>query len=95
MLMGSINIGDAVKQVMESSGWKQRIQEIRLRRDWETIVGKTVARYTSELSLRNGILTLGTSVAPLKQELRYAKDNLKQNVNDFYKEVVVREVIIR
>lgn len=93
--MGALNIGDAIKQVMESSGWKQRIHEIRLRRDWETIVGKTIARYTSELSLRNGILTVGSTVAPLKQELRYAKDNLKQNVNEFYKEVIVREVVIR
>ncbi len=93
--MGALNIGDAIKQVMESNGWKQRIHEIRLRRDWEAIVGKTIARYTSELSLRNGILTVGSSVAPLKQELRYAKDNLMQNVNDFYKENIVREVVIR
>lgn len=93
--MGAINIGDAVKQVMESSGWKQRIHEIRLRRDWEAIVGKTIARYTAEMSLRNGVLTVGASVAPLKQELRFAKEQLRQNINDHYKENIVREVVIR
>lgn len=93
--MGAINIGDAVKQVMESSGWKQRIHEIRLRRDWETIVGKTIARYTAEMSLRNGILTVCATVAPLKQELRFAKEQLRQNINDHYKENIVREVVVK
>ena len=93
--MGAMSITDALKQVMESSGWKQRIHEIRLRRDWETIVGKTIARYTSELSLRSGRLTLGTSVAPFKQELHFSKDTIKANINEYYKETVVVEVIIR
>lgn len=93
--MAAINIGDAIKQVLESNGWKQRIMEIKLRRDWEEIVGKTVARYTTDFSLRNGVLTIGTSVAPLKQELRYAKQQLIQNINEFYKERVVIDIIIR
>jgi predicted nucleic acid-binding Zn ribbon protein len=93
--MAAVNVGDAIKQVLESNGWKQRIQEIKLRRDWEAIVGKTVARYTTECMLRNGLLTIGTSVAPLKQELRFAKAQLIQNINDFYKERVVVDIIIK
>src|SRR5690606_40571168 len=60
--MGAISIGEALKEVLERNGWKQRIDELKLRRDWEQIVGKTIARYTTDLRLHKGTLTVGTSV---------------------------------
>lgn len=93
--MGAISIGEALKEVLERNGWKQRIDELKLRRDWEQIVGKTIARYTTDLRLHKGTLTVGTSVAPLKQELLYAKEELKQNINSFYNELLVRDIVIK
>ena len=40
--MGSYSIGDAIKLLMEKSGWKPHINELRMRQEWENIVGKTV-----------------------------------------------------
>ncbi len=93
--MGSISLGDAIKQVMESSGWKARMQELKLKKEWETIVGKTIAKYVQSIVLRDGILTVFTTVAPLKQELHYGKEQLKQNINEFYQEQIVKDIIIK
>lgn len=93
--MGSMSIGDAVQRVLESNGWKQRMLEIRMRSDWETIVGKTIAKYTQELYLHKQILTIGTTVGPLKQELRFAKDHLIQSINQHFGETVVRDIHIK
>ncbi|HTO17217.1 MAG TPA: DUF721 domain-containing protein [Edaphocola sp.] len=93
--MASISLGEAIKQVMESSGWKARLQEIKLKRDWETIVGVTIAKYTQSISLRDGILIINTTVAPLKQELHYGKEQLKANINEFYKERIIADIIVK
>lgn len=93
--MGATSIGDAVKQVLESNGWKQRMLEIRIKAEWEKIVGKTIAKYTTELYLYNKILTIGTNVAPLKQELRFAKDSLVKNINDYFEDTVVLDLKIK
>lgn len=93
--MGQMSIGDAIKQVLESNGWKQRMLQIRMRTDWEKIVGKTIAKYTQEIHLYNRILTITTTVAPLKQELRYAKDQLIQSINQHFGEAVVKDIQIK
>jgi predicted nucleic acid-binding Zn ribbon protein len=69
--------------------------QIRMRTDWEKIVGKTIAKYTQEVHLYNRILTITTTVAPLKQELRYAKDQLIQSINQHFGEAVVKEIQIK
>ncbi|RQO30750.1 DUF721 domain-containing protein [Taibaiella sp. KBW10] len=93
--MGATSIGDAVKHVLESNGWKQRMMEIRIKSEWEKIVGKTIAKYTGELYLYNKVLTIGTTVAPLKQELRFAKDSLIKNINDYFGEIVILDLKIK
>lgn len=93
--MGEIKIGDAIKQVMEREGWKLRVVEIRIKDEWERIVGPTIARYTSELYYHNYILTIVTQIAPLKQELHYAKNELIAKVNEYFSETVVKELHIK
>lgn len=74
---------------------KPRLNEVRIRENWEEIMGKTISRYTENVQLIDGKLLISTSVAPLKQELSYSKDKIIKLVNDMLGETVVREVVIR
>ena len=93
--MGTYSVGDAINQLMEKSHWKPKIHAVRLRDEWETIVGKTIAKYTRNVQLFDKKLTISTDVAPLKQELQLGRDQLKQTINDYFKERVVDEIIIK
>ena len=62
---------------------------------WEEIMGKTVARYTDKLQIIGDKLFITTHVAPLKNELMYQKEKIKQRVNEALKQKVVNEVIIQ
>ena len=70
------SIGEALKLLMEKSGWAPKAHELRMREEWEQIAGKTIAKYTRNLYLSGGILTIYTDVAALKQELLLAKPQL-------------------
>lgn len=93
--MGEYSIGEAIKLLMEKSGWKPKVTELRIRNEWEKIVGKTVAKYTRNLKLYNGKLTIYTDVAPLKQELTMGKEQLIQNINEYLGERAIDDVIIK
>ena len=93
--MGEYSVGDAIKLLMQKSGWAPKATEIRLRDEWEQIVGKTVAKYTREIRYYNGKLTIYTDVAALKQELNMARDQLLKNINEYLGETAVKEIIIR
>lgn len=95
MRYGTITMGDALKDFMNKSRMKPRLNEVRIKENWEQIMGKTISRYTENVQLIDGKLLISTSVAPLKQELSYSKDKIIKLVNDMLGEPVVREVVIR
>jgi predicted nucleic acid-binding Zn ribbon protein len=94
MRHGITSIGDALREYMNKSRLKPRMMEVRIQENWEEIMGKTIARYTQSLQLIDSKLIITTPVAPLKQELNYAKDKIIKLVNEMLGETVVKEVVI-
>ncbi|WP_146969126.1 DUF721 domain-containing protein [Chitinophaga sp.] len=95
MRYGITTMGDALRDFMDKSRMKPRLTEVRIRENWEQIMGKTISRYTEGIQLIDGKLLISTNVAPLKQELSYSKDKIIKLVNEMLGEPVVREVVIR
>ncbi len=93
--MASISIGDALSNFLKSARWQTKINEIRIRTEWEKIMGVTIAKYTREVKLKEGVLIIATDVAALKHELQLGKSQIIANVNEYFKEQVVKEVVIR
>ena len=58
-------------------------------------MGKTSARYTDKIKIVNSTLFITTNVAPLKNELLYQKEKIKERVNEALHEKVIKEVVIR
>jgi hypothetical protein len=93
--MGTYNMGDAIKQFLKGSRLNGEIQALQIEDVWESIMGKTVARYTDKIKIINKTLYITTTVAPLKQELLYQKETIKQRVNETLGSGVVTEIIIQ
>lgn len=86
---------EAMKQFLDASRIKGGIQALQIEDVWEEIMGKTVARYTDKLQIIGDKLIITTSVAPLKNELLYQKEKIKQRVNEALGQKVVKEVIVQ
>jgi len=93
--MPTYSIGEALSLLLEKSKWKPKVHELRLRSEWEQITGKTIAKYTRNLSLHERKLTIFTDVAALKQELLLGKEQLMQTINRYFEETVVTEIQVR
>ncbi|RYE26453.1 MAG: DUF721 domain-containing protein [Sphingobacteriales bacterium] len=93
--MGSYSIGEAINLLFERSKWKPKATELRMRQEWEAIVGKTISKYTRNMHLNNTVLTVYSDVAALKQELLLGKDALIQRINDHFGETCVTQIIVK
>ncbi len=93
--MGEYSIGDAIQQFLNKSRLKGDIQALQIENVWEQIMGKTVARYTESIKIIGNKLIITTNVAPLKNELIYQRDKIKQRVNEALGEKVVGDVVIQ
>jgi hypothetical protein len=93
--MAEYSLGDAMKKFLDGSRIKGGIQALQIEDVWEEIMGKTVARYTDKLQIIGDKLIITTNVAPLKNELIYQKEKIKQRVIEALGQKVVNEVIIQ
>ena len=93
--MGEYSLGDALRKFLDNSRIKGSIQALQIEEIWEQIMGKTIARYTEKIQIQGHTLYINTSVAPLRQELLYQKDNIIQRVNEALGEKVIKEVVIK
>lgn len=93
--MGEYSISEAMQEFLNGSRIKGGIQALQIEDVWEEIMGKTIARYTDKLQIIGDKLIITTSVGPLKNELIYQKEKIKQRVNEALKQKVVNDVIIQ
>ena len=93
--MGELSLQDAIQQFLKKSRLKTGIQALRIEEVWEEIMGKTIAKYTEKIQIINNTLYISTTVAPLKNELLYQKDQIIQRVNEALGEQLVKEVGIK
>jgi predicted nucleic acid-binding Zn ribbon protein len=93
--MGSYSIGEALNLLMERSHWKGKVTELRMRQEWEAIVGRAISKYTRNINLYDKVLTIYTDVAPLKQELLFGREQLIARINEYFDEKAVSEIIVK
>ncbi len=93
--MAEISIGDAIKAFLKKSRLKTGIQALQIEQIWETIMGKTIAKYTDKIQIVNRTLFIHTNVGPLRQELMYQKEKIIERVNEALGEKVIKEVVIK
>jgi hypothetical protein len=93
--MSEYSIGEALNHFLSQSRIKCSIQALQIEDVWETIMGKTVSRYTDKLQIVNDTLFITTHVAPLKQELNFQKEKIIQRVNETLGQKVIREIVVQ
>jgi hypothetical protein len=94
--MSEMSFGDAMHSFLnKSKRIKRGVQSHQITDVWETLMGKTIARYTDQLQIVNKTLFITTSVAPLRQELNFQKDSIIKRVNELLGEDSIAEVVVR
>lgn len=88
-------MGEAMQEFLKASRLKGGIQALQIGDVWEEIMGKTIARYTDKLQIIGDKLIIHTQVAPLRQELLYQKEKIRQRVNEALGQPTVKEVVIQ
>lgn len=89
------SIGDAIKHMLKHYGLEEKLDQIKVTSSWELIMGKTIARYTTDIYFREGTLIIKLSSAALRQELLYAKAKLIAKINIEIGKNVVKDIVFQ
>ena len=88
-------IGDMIRKFFRQNGLESPLNEYRLVEAWKDVVGPTIARYTSNLYIKNQILYVHLSSSVLRQELMMGRDMLVRNLNNYVGAQVIVNIIFR
>lgn len=74
-------IGDILRQFLRQEGLESPLNEYRLIESWKDVVGPAIARYTSNLYIKNQTLHVHLTSSVLRQELMMGRELLIRNLN--------------
>ncbi|HBL76498.1 MAG: hypothetical protein A2W90_05495 [Bacteroidetes bacterium GWF2_42_66] len=76
------SLRDVLKDYVVENHLDNKLSEIDLINSWERTLGKTVARYTKNIYIRNRILFVETSSAMVRNELMMIREEIRKRLNE-------------
>ncbi len=89
------SIAEAIREYLKESRLEKPLKERQLVQSWETLLGKSVARATSNIYLKNGRLFVHLNSSVVKNELFMLQDEIIRRLNDTAGEELVKEIVFR
>lgn len=86
---------ELIDKMLRSYGLGTKLDEVKLLKCWEDVVGKMIAKHTKNIYFREGTLHVEIDSAPLRQELSFAKSKLIEKLNEEMGKSLVDNLHIR
>lgn len=88
-------LDEVIGQYLKSLNIENKLKEVSLIRSWDEVVGKTIARSTKELYIKDRKLFVKLNSSVIRNELFMLRDGLKKALNDRAGESIIDEIILK
>ncbi|MFT5725373.1 MAG: hypothetical protein ACI9JN_002498 [Bacteroidia bacterium] len=92
---GEKSLKDLINSMMDSYHLSDKLVETRLRKEWEALMGRTIAKNTTRLSIHRKTLYLELLSAPLKNDLYFHEKTIVEKVNQHIGQRVIEKIKIK
>ena len=82
-----------IEELLETYNLKSGFTQVRIQRIWSQIVGRHIAKRTSEIRLKNDTLFVRLNSAALRTELSFAKTKIIRNLNRQLGEDIIKAIV--
>jgi len=88
-------LGEVISQILKEQNLQQPLLERRVVAAWETVLGKTVMQYTSDIWVQNRSLFVRITSAALRHELFLTRLQIRDKLNACAGAEVIKEIVLR
>ncbi len=93
--MGEYRIQEAIQAFLSDSRIESNMRAMQITDVWSDLMGPLIAGYTDRIQIIGEKLFIYTQVAPLRQELTFQRDAIRQRVNEALGQNIIQEVVIQ
>jgi len=90
-----IKLGDAIAQLFSEEKLDEKYSIFAIRNGWEGIVGKTVAKHTTQINYNAGVLFVSIDSDVIRNEMAYSKNDLIEKINKFVGKRLIKEMVLK
>ncbi len=76
----TMSMAEAIQEMLKESRWENKYNHTRILQAWPIIMGETVAKRTESLFIKNNVLFVKLTSAPLKSELISSKELIRLRI---------------
>jgi predicted nucleic acid-binding Zn ribbon protein len=89
------SISSVLKSYVRENNLERKLNEMDLIKSWESVMGKTVTRYTSNIYIQNSTLFVETTSPIVRNELLMMKEEIRVRLNEVVGEELIRSIVFR
>jgi predicted nucleic acid-binding Zn ribbon protein len=89
------SIGDVIRAYLKESRLEKPLKERQLIQSWETLLGRSVARATSKIYIRDRVLYVYLRSSVIRNELFMLQDEILKKLNESAGEELVQKIILK
>lgn len=89
------SLGDVISEFLNRHNLGPKLDEVRLINAWENVVGKMIAKHTTDLHIQRKSLFVYLDSDALRNELSYTKSLLIRRLNEAVGKEVIKDIVFR
>ena len=89
------SIGEIIDRVLKEQNLDLKLDETRLIKAWNSLLGEQVASYTTKLYIQRGVLYVQLSSSVLRSELSMCRNMLMDRLNKQVGRQIITNIIFR
>lgn len=89
------SLSEVIREFVKGSSIEQKLKETDVVQSWEELLGKTVASYTRNITLKNKILVVEITSSIVKNELFMMREEIRKKLNERAGDELIKTVIIK
>lgn len=88
-------IGELIKAFYEEKRGPGYLDEVKIIKGWNGVVGPFIAQYTKDLFIKDGVLLVRLTSDSLRTELGYSKSLLLKNLNNLVGYDLLKDIVFK
>ena len=89
------SLGSAIREYLKEEKIDGKLAEIEAVNSWESIIGKQIARATTSIYIKDGILYVHLKSSIVRNELLMMRNDIIQAINQHIGSRVVKSIILK
>jgi predicted nucleic acid-binding Zn ribbon protein len=89
------SLSEVLRDYVKGTSIEKKLKEVDIVQSWEELLGKTIAHYTKNISLKNRILYLEINSSVVKNELFMMREEIRRKLNEKAGEELVDKIIFK